>query len=245
MRKKTYPQELIDKPLDWLFEFIDLLPLAVYRTTIEGELLFCNRALARILGLHHKRELVGCRVIDFYHKINDRVEFVKAVMDSGYVEGTCLRLKKSDGSSIQCEVTVNGVSGEDGDLMFLDGTLKVVSEKIKGNDMAAQGEHQKEILTRERFQGVLEMAGGVAHRLNQPLTIINNLLNEALLNWKTDERNYQKILKVHSQVTNLNEIAKKIRGIKKYEAMDYVGGIKIVDIDKASLDNDRVTRGTK
>ncbi len=32
----------------------------------------------------------------------------------------------------------------------------------------------------------------------------------------------------------MNEIAKKISNIKKYKAMDYVAGVKIVDIDKAS-----------
>ena len=32
----------------------------------------------------------------------------------------------------------------------------------------------------------------------------------------------------------LNKIAEKIRGIKTYETMDYVGGLKIVDIDKAA-----------
>ena len=36
------------------------------------------------------------------------------------------------------------------------------------------------------------------------------------------------------QWDNINEIVKKVGGIKKYEAMDYVAGIKIVDIDKAS-----------
>jgi hypothetical protein len=32
----------------------------------------------------------------------------------------------------------------------------------------------------------------------------------------------------------MNEITEKIGNIKKYEAMEYVAGIKIVDIDKAS-----------
>jgi hypothetical protein len=41
-------------------------------------------------------------------------------------------------------------------------------------------------------------------------------------------------LKVHDQIQKLNSIVKKIGGIKKYRAMDYVAGIKIVDIDKAS-----------
>jgi hypothetical protein len=35
-------------------------------------------------------------------------------------------------------------------------------------------------------------------------------------------------------VERISEIAKKIGNIKKYEPMDYVAGIKIVDIDKTS-----------
>ncbi len=78
------------------------------------------------------------------------------------------------------------------------------------------------------------MAGGVAHRLNQPLTIVNNVLNELINDSQPEDPRYQKIMAVHKQIKKMNEITKKIGNIKKYEAMDYVAGIKIVDIDKAS-----------
>ena len=78
------------------------------------------------------------------------------------------------------------------------------------------------------------MAGGVAHRLNQPLTIINNLFDEVLSNLGPHDENFQKAIKMRDQIKKLNEIAKKIVATRKYEAMNYVGGIKIVDIDKAS-----------
>ena len=45
---------------------------------------------------------------------------------------------------------------------------------------AVPGHDGRERPTKEKLQGVLEMAGGVAHRLNQPLTIVNNLLDEVL-----------------------------------------------------------------
>jgi len=98
-----------------------------------------------------------------------------------------------------------------------------------------------EIVTRQRqrtvdqkFQGVLEMAGGVAHSLNQPLTLVNNLLSEILAQQPPDDSSLPKLLKVRRQIDKMNEIAKKISNIQKYEAMDYVAGVKIVDIDKAS-----------
>jgi len=39
---------------------------------------------------------------------------------------------------------------------------------------------------------------------------------------------------MHDQIRKMNDIAKKISSIKKYEAMDYVAGVRIVDLDKAS-----------
>jgi signal transduction histidine kinase len=85
-----------------------------------------------------------------------------------------------------------------------------------------------------KFQGVLEMAGGVAHRLNQPLTIVNNLLRELLEEQNSDNASFPKLVKVHDQIKKMNDIAKKISNIKKYAAMDYVAGVRIVDIEKAS-----------
>jgi signal transduction histidine kinase len=111
------------------------------------------------------------------------------------------------------------------------------SPRIKGiaRDVTAWIRYQRRQLKKEKFQGVLEMAGGVAHRLNQPLTIINNLLSEVMADLDPKDRIYKRIVKVYEQITKFNQISEKIRGIRKYEAMDYVGGEKIVDIDKASL----------
>ena len=78
------------------------------------------------------------------------------------------------------------------------------------------------------------MAGGVAHSLNQPLTIVNNLLNEILSELDRDGSLYPKVQKLNDQMKKQNESAQKIGKIKKYEAMDYVAGVKRVDIDKSS-----------
>ncbi|MBU2621262.1 MAG: hypothetical protein KKD92_02970, partial [Proteobacteria bacterium] len=101
-------------------------------------------------------------------------------------------------------------------------------------DITEKIRQQKERSLKEKFQGVQEMAGGVAHRLSQPLTVISNLINEVLNNTPKESVNHQKLEKVHQQIEKLNEITKKISRIKKYEVIDYVAGVRIVDIDKAS-----------
>ena len=73
--------------------------------------------------------------------------------------------------------------------------------------------------------------------MNQPLMILNNLLEEISCGLKPEDHIFFKIKRMSDQINKLNSIAKKIGTIAKYEAMDYVGGETIVDIDKASLTN--------
>ncbi len=205
-------------------DFLDSFPVGLYRTTLEGKFIFANKAFASIFGFNAAADLTGYPEVNLYHVRQDRGALIKAVLDKGYVEELSLPFKKNDGTPIWCAVTARAVFDDDGIVVFLDGLVRDITEEIEN----------KERSTKEKFQGVLEMAGGVAHSLNQPLTIINNLLSEVLSGLHPDDRNHQKIMKVDDQIQKLNTIVKKIGGIKKYRAMDYVAGIKIVDIDRAS-----------
>ena len=218
------PHIAIDKSPRWHADFLDSFPVGIYRTTLEGRLIFVNKAFASIFGFDSAGDLIGYPEVNLYHVRQDRGALIKAVLEQGYVEELSLPLKKNDGAPIWCAVTARAVFDDDGIVVFLDGLMRDITEETEN----------KERSTKEKFQGVLEMAGGVAHSLNQPLTIINNLLSEVLSDLHPVDRNHQKIVKVHDQIQKLNSIVKKIGGIKKYRAMDYVAGIKIVDIDKAS-----------
>ena len=222
-----------DKPARWHAEFIDNLPVGIYRTTVEGKILFCNKCLAEIFGFYSVSDLIGYPVVDLYCNKKNRGDLIKAIMEKGYVEELCFPFKKREGTQIWCTITAKAVLDNDGVVAFVDGIMRDVTAEMEEMD-TVPGLDGRERLTKEKLRGVLEMAGGVAHRLNQPLTIINNLLEEVLSNLPPHDDNFQKAIRIRDQIKKLNEIAKKIGGIRKYEAMDYVGGIKIVDIDKAS-----------
>jgi len=339
------PHIASNKSPKWYADFIDNFPVGVYRTTLEGKLVFLNKAFAKIFGFNSPNDLIGYPEVDLYHDRRNRGSLIKAIMEKGYVEELALPFKKNGGTPIWCAVTARAVFDDDGLVVFLDGLmrditgelekkeatprldemldaiddlvalinpqgdlldinkagadflgfpkhelmgkplfefilphyrelftlylsevlrnireegiitiinrngkehhiefhaslvkLKSVPHHIKcvARDITEKIDRQRKQLAKEKFKGVLEMAGGVAHRLNQPLTIINNTINEVVSDLSSDDKNYQKIVKVHHQIRRLNEIVKKIGGIKKYESMDYVAGIKIVDIDKAS-----------
>jgi len=326
-------------------QFFDGIPAAIYRTTLEGKIVYCNRAFAQLFGFNAAAELIDSPIIELYRNKKDRGLFVHSILQRGRLFDLPVAFKMKNGIPLLCAVTAKVVLDDDGMVVHLDGFMRDITgqtpipksnacldgiaddlknvvivmdlqgelldinpageqllgfsrEQMQGQPVAgvfvpedreffmvfvsdilkigrnetvlAVMDHDRqkhyldwhaylvrsegrphhikciardvsEIVVRQternidrKFQGVLEMAGGVAHSLNQPLTIVNNLLSEILAQQPPDDSSLPKLLKVRRQIHKMNEIAKKISNIKKYEAMDYVAGVKIVDIDKAS-----------
>jgi PAS domain S-box-containing protein len=343
--KSIPPQNSYDFSDRKYIEFIDSLPVAIYRTTIEGKIVFCNRLFSDMLGFDSTEELIDYPDVKLYNKLKDRGYLISSALMLGRVVDLPVSFVKKDGTQIWCSVTAKTVFDDEETALFLDSVIREISgeiddkhdgskldcivddmndiiiifalngdiidinkagaqmfgykrdeligkplvdyvvqkqrdlfilflsdilkigkydgilsvvdssgtvhhlefntllvkkdgkaQHIKGiaRDITEKIKQQKERSLKEKLQGVQEMAGGVAHKLNQPLTVISNLLNEVLNNMPQDSMNHHKLEKVHKQLEKLNEITKKIASVKKYEVIDYVAGVRIVDIDKAS-----------
>jgi len=204
-------------------EFMNNLLVGIYRVTLEGKLLFCNKTAARIFGYNSDFEMKDLPIIGHYFNKKDRGILIRELTRKGRVIEKPICFVKKDGTKIWCSITAKAILDDDGSITHLDGIIRDITHDVETNES-----------NRDKLQGVIEMAGGVSHRLNQPLMIINNLLDEIVSGLNPDQKDFKKIKKVHNQIKKLNDIIKKIGNIKKYEAIDYVAGIKIVDIDKAS-----------
>jgi PAS domain S-box-containing protein len=334
----------IDSSARRYVEFINNIPLAVFRTTIEGKIVYCNRAFAKLFGFDNPGELIGYPVINLYRNKKDRGVLVHSIMQRGRINDLPVAFLRQDATPIWCAVTAKAVLDDDGMVIHLDGVMRDITAEIEekgqsprldgfvstkddiiiifdlqGNiidindvgtgllghaveavrgkslteflapqhhelfllylsdilkfgseqlvlslmdgagrehqidchailvkkdnrvhhikgiaqDITRKMQRQKAQSDNEKLQGVLEMAGGVAHRLNQPLTILNNTINDILFDAQPKDPMYEKLILLQHQIAKMNEITKKIGNVRKYAAMDYVAGIKIVDIDKA------------
>ena len=92
---------------------------------------------------------------------------------------------------------------------------------------------QNALAEKEKFQGVLEMAGAVCHEVNQPLMVISGYSEMLLMDLPEDHPRYETCRKISEQVHRLGNITKKLMGITKYKTKSYLRG-NIVDIDEAS-----------
>ena len=94
-------------------------------------------------------------------------------------------------------------------------------------------ELQTALLEKEKFQGVLEMAGAVCHEINQPLMSISGYSEIILMDMPEDSPHYSSFKRILEQVARLGVITRKLMGITEYKTKSYLQG-NIVDIDGAS-----------
>jgi PAS domain S-box-containing protein len=325
-------------------DFLESLPVAIYRITVEGEIIYCNQAFAQLFGYQSIESLIGTPVAKLHKRKKDHGTLINAIAKHGRVCDLPLPFYRKDRSVMWCAITGKAVLDDDGVIAMYDGSLRDITAQIEDktnyprlddvaddiseaiiffdlegylidvnraaakiigipkkhltgkpitdfivyryqdlfhiflSDVVKSGQEegilvvqagekemkiefqaflvkrqgrahhikaiardvtekvnkQHEQSKKERFQGVLEMAGGVAHRFNQPLTIVNNILNDVLSGNSANNPYLDQISAIQVQIEKMNEITRKIGNIKTYEPVDYVAGVKIVDIDKAS-----------
>jgi len=330
----------------WAADFIDNLPVGMYRTTLEGELIFCNWAYARLLGYDETQSLQDFQVGELFPRKAERGDFIRHVLDRGKVQHYRMQLIQKDGELLTCSTTARAVLNDDGQVTYIDGVMVAVGEpdvaqsaamgssstcdrvsaymrmdsdgiienmneravSFFGNGIRSDSEphtlysfvltensdkltgllksvrnqeHSLDIIplmdekgttrqmecqasavylqdgefkidlvcrdvsrtleslrksqTEERFQGVQEMAGGIAHNMNQPLTIMNNIVSDLATNFSGEEGEVQeKLDRIQNQLHKLNSIAEKIRSVKQYKSIHYLLGEKIIDLDQMS-----------
>ena len=93
---------------------------------------------------------------------------------------------------------------------------------------------EKKLLEEERLRGVLEMAGGICHDLNQPMQVVSGYSELLFMDMEKDNSAYPYIKMIKEQTDEMGSITKKLMRITKYETRDYIEGSRIIDIDKAT-----------
>ena len=121
--------------------------------------------------------------------------------------------------------------------MFASGLLIAIILILYQENVSMKKRRQleEERLQRERLEGVIEMAGAACHEFNQPLQTLLGYSHLLLKNLPKDSPLFGEIEEIKKSIDQLGKITHKIMHITRYETKEYIGGSKIIDIDKASL----------
>jgi len=121
--------------------------------------------------------------------------------------------------------------------MFASGLLIAIMLILYQENISMKKRRQleEERLQRERLEGVIEMAGAACHEFNQPLQTLLGYSHLLLKNLPKGSPLFGEIEEIKKSIDQLGKITHKIMHITRYETKEYIGGSKIIDIDKASL----------
>ena len=209
---------------DFLQMVIDSLQAELLVIDIDHHIIMVNHAFLKnhnleendIVGRPCNKLLTACNLDDCPLKL----------IGNGDKTSVCLRHIKDGSKDKYLEEMATPVSafGKKKKTNFIILTIRDVTDHIQLKE-----EHK----TKERLQGVIEMAGAAAHELNTP--IFSALGTAQLVLDDLNDQQLQDDLKtIIKNLNTVSELTKKMTRITRYEAKEYVGDTKIVDIQKAA-----------
>jgi PAS domain S-box-containing protein len=123
------------------------------------------------------------------------------------------------------EMNAYPIFSEEGDITHVVEVLRDITERKK---------MEEQILKQEKLSVLIEMAGATAHELNQPLTVMLPMLEQALSKVSVNNSLFKDLNVIEKQCLRMADLVKKISEITTYKTKPYVGDIQIIDISKAS-----------
>lgn len=222
---KTYLQirllfNQIEENERFLTNILDCLRPQLLVVDKEKHLILANKVLQTVLGCSEK-DLLGTYYDELWldHDVDIEEWPINQVLSTGKLAICTHEASHADGSRWY-ERTASPMLDSDGNVEF-------VIEVIR--DITAKKQLEEEQLERVKLQGVVELAGTVAHEINSPLFAA--LGTAQLLEEDLEEQ--EAIEDMGTIVRNLKEIGvltKKMTTMTGFESRDYVGDTKIVGI---------------
>ncbi|MDJ0791819.1 MAG: PAS domain-containing sensor histidine kinase [Acidimicrobiia bacterium] len=97
--QKQAETELAETKLNYR-SFFERIPVALYRTRPNGDIIQANRGLVELLGARSEAELVGLSATDFYADPSDRDHLTSMLADQRVIVGYESRMRRLDGAII-------------------------------------------------------------------------------------------------------------------------------------------------
>ncbi|MHC4872664.1 MAG: PAS domain-containing protein [Planctomycetota bacterium] len=191
---------------------------------IDGTILRVNKAFAEFFD-KSAEELIGKECFCLFHGTTECIE--ECPMQKMNNTGCCSSsVLDHDVGDRVFEVSASPVKDLEGEIIAC---IHVVRDITERREMAIANEK------REKLNAIVEMAGGISHDINQPLTVFAGYVD--LIRRKLpadDEKVHTYIEKMKGEIEHLKEISKNLNHITRYKTMDYPGDGRIVDIKGSS-----------
>jgi len=173
---------------DLFNESIDM----VYVTTGKGKFVEINPAMLKLFGYTQKEMLkLNARIL--YVNPEDRDRFQQKIEQEEFVQDYELKLRKKDGTEIDCVVTSNVRRSEQGDILGYQGIIRDITERKRMERTLQEEKQRLQVTLRSTGDGV------ITTNLQGNVEIINRVAEE-LTGWSYQEAIGKKLQEVFNIV---------------------------------------------
>lgn len=217
---RTFLETLVDTSVD-----------AIIAVDTKGNIILFNKGAERVLGYTADEVIRRIPVTRLYpHGVAQEI-MVSLRQGPGRLTSSRKEIIAKNGEVIPIQLTA-WILFDNGREVGTAGIFHDLRERLGIERKLSQA--QEKLLKTEKQAMIAELAGATAHELNQPLTSVlgyAELARRKLGN--ADE--CRRILDIIVQETErMAEIVRKIGHLTRYETKSYVGGQRIMDLDRSS-----------
>lgn len=169
----------------------------VYITSEDGKLIDFNDALLDLIG-YTKDEISGFQIGDHYVNPSDREIFKQNIKKSGYVKDYEVKLKKKDGSILNCLLTTTLQPSGNGKPCTYQGVMRDISKVRKLEKRRLEFEKMKDdfiVLNAHELGTPLMVIGGYMDIIKDDITKMNDDTKDAILHIENNLKRIQELQK--------------------------------------------------
>lgn len=224
---------------EFLESVIDSSPDGIVSGDLRGTVMIFNRAAARIFG-YAPEDVIGKLNIENLYPPGVAKEVMRKIRDPdtnghGRLQGYRVDMLAADGTRIPVQLSASFVLDGDEPIGSV-GIFTDIRERLR--IQAELESAQEELRNREKLAIVAELAGAAAHELNQPLTSVIGYSELLRRHVEPGTQLANAVNIIISEAERMAEIVRKVGRITKYETKTYVGGAKILDLERATEEED-------
>jgi PAS domain S-box-containing protein len=182
--------------------------LGIFRSTpgATGKFLEVSSAMEEITG-YSREELLQMDVSDLYVHPEKREAILAEITSVTGKTTRELPFRKKDGTEIVVSDTKVAVRDDAGKVLYFDGIIEDITEHKQAQEREKQ--LREELYLSRRLAAIGELAAGVAHEINNPLTGILGF-SQRLLRKSTDEKLSRDLEVIHSEAQRVAKVVQNL-----------------------------------
>ena len=145
-RKKTQEDALRSSKEQYhgLFEGV---PIGLFRTTPDGQILDANNAFIHLLGFQDKESLLALNVSDLYRDSKDRERLLKLLFMKDVVKDMEIQMHRTDNKDVWVKMNVHTIKDDEGEILFNEGSMEDITTRKQAEEAHRNNEEKYRSLT--------------------------------------------------------------------------------------------------